>query len=401
MSIDRERPRACIDLLPLSTGSRFRGIGTYALALGRALAAADAPDLELLGVVGRAAAPRILPIAEAAEVALEASAGTPVPYAVHYALSHTVLAARLLAARVDLLHATDPKGAPRLPRMRTVTTCHDLIPTVLGAPYRPRWLPGAVAAGVDRARYRLPHRVIAISEHTRADVVRVTGIAADRVTVIPHGVDHAAFHPRPTPGEADEVRARAGERPFFLYVGGFDARKAVPELIRAFGAVADRIDESLVVVGQMRPAWEGEIREAIAACGAPDRVLLPGFVPSALLPALYRAATAHAMVSTYEGFGMTVLEAFACGCPVVAAAASCTPEVAGDAALLVPPGDAAALSDALVRLSHDAALRARLSERGAERARNYTWERCAAATLATYRSTLGLVRGGPPSERAG
>lgn len=389
MSRTPARPRACIDLTPLSTGSRFRGIGTYALALGRALAALDAPDLELLGAVGRASSPRILGLADAVAVALDASAGPPVPYGVHYALSHTVLAARLLTAGVDLLHATDPKGAPRLPGLRTLTTCHDLIPTVLGPPYRPDWVPDRVAAAVDTARYRLPHGVVAISEHTRDDLVRITGISPRRVTVIPHGVDHAVFRPDGSPGDAEVVRRWAGRAPFFLYVGGFDARKGVPALVGAFGRVAPRIGESLVIVGQMRPAWEAPIRAAISASGAADRVILPGFVPAGDLPALYRAATAHATPSSYEGFGMTVLEAFACGCPVVAADASCTPEIAGDAALLVPAGDEGALSDALLALARDPEQRADRRARGLARARQYTWERCARRTLDAYRATLG------------
>lgn len=384
------KPRACLDLTPLSTGSRFRGIGTYALALGRALAATPTEDLDLCALIGRGVTTRVVPLAAGVEQAMDASAGPAVPYATHYALSHTTGAARLVAGRVALLHATDPKGAPCLPGMRTLTTCHDLIPTVLGPPYRPPWLPEPVVALVDRVRYCLPDHVIAISEHTRDDVTRATGVSPARVSVIHHGVDHALFQPRVADGEAALVRELVGARPFFLYVGGFDARKQVPSLVRAFGRRVGELDEALVIVGQMKPAWEGAIREAIAASGAGDRVLLPGFVDAAHLPALYRAATAHAMVSTYEGFGMTVLEAFAAGCPVVAARASCVPEVAGDAALLVPPVDDDALGDALVRLSRDPALREGLRQRGLRRAATFTWERCARQTLAVYRRVLGF-----------
>lgn len=377
------KPRACLDLTPLSTGSRFRGIGTYALALARALAATPCEDLELYALVGRGVRTRVLPLAEAVARAMDSSAGPPVPYAAHYALAHTAGAARL-AGRVDLFHATDPKGAPCLPGMRTVTTCHDLIPTVLGPPYRPAWVPSAAVALVDRLRYRLPDRVIAISEHTRSDLVRATGLPPSRISVVHHGVDHDRFRPA----------AATAHRPYFLYVGGFDARKQVPALVRAFGRRAGDFDESLLIAGQMRPAWEGPIRDAIAASGAGDRVQLAGFVDEDRLSTLYQGATAHVMASTYEGFGMTVLEAFASGCPVIAARASCVPEIAGDAALLVPPLDEVALGDALVRVARDRALRASLRERGIRRAAAFTWERCARETLDVYRATLGVPTNG-------
>ena len=383
--------RVCFDLTPLSTGSRYRGIGTYALALARAFTRVEVPrgiDLHLL--IGRGLAMRVVPLdgdVPAPDVA--GGDGAAIPYGVYYGLKHTVVLTRLLLHRADLYHATDPKGTPEPPGCRTVVTCHDLIPTVLGPPYRPAWVPERASAALDRVRYRAPDHVVAISDWTRRDVQRVTGLPDDRVTVIHHGVDSEVCHPREARGEREAVARVTGPGPYLLYVGGFDARKQVPELVRAFGRVKAAVRERLVICGRMRPAQRAAIEAAMDETGARDRVVLAGFVPFELLPALYRGATAHVMPSTYEGFGMTLVEAFACGCPVVAADASCVPEIAGGAALLVPPRDLDALGAAMVRVSTEPELRADLVVRGLDRAAHFTWERCARETLAVYTRVLG------------
>jgi glycosyltransferase involved in cell wall biosynthesis len=117
-------------------------------------------------------------------------------------------------------------------------------------------------------------------------------------------------------------------------------------------------------------------------------VLLTGELPAGELPSLYRQATAHLLLSSYEGFGMTITEAFACGCPVLALARSCIPEIAGDAALLLTEAEPDAVAAAMERLSREADLRERLRRAGLARAARFTWERCAAETVAVYRRLL-------------
>jgi glycosyltransferase involved in cell wall biosynthesis len=387
--------KVCFDITSLSTGSRYRGIGTYALSLARAFSRlTEREGLDVYLAIGGGLAMRVIPLPdEPPSLEAIAGAGRPTPYTLYYALKHTVALARLLEARVDLVHSTEPKGTAFPPGARVVVTCHDLIPTILGGPYRSPLWPAWASAAVDRVRYRLPDHVIAISEHTRQDVMRVTGVSPERVSVVHHGVDAAVFHPERREGEAELVRGIAGERPYFLYVGGFDARKRVPELIEAFGRHARELDHALVIVGQMNARQAASLKRAIASSGASGRVVLTDFVPPEHLPALYRHADAHVMPSTYEGFGMTIVEAFACGCPVIAADASSIPEIAGGAALLVPPGDDVAVGEAMARVGSDEALRRSLSAHGVERAGRFTWERCAAETLRVYRDVLGREHG--------
>jgi glycosyltransferase involved in cell wall biosynthesis len=384
--------RVCVDLAPLlCASSRCRGIGAYVRQLARALVRAGPllDGIDLLFLVADGGALRLVPGAEVAPalVAPTADAGRAptVSDPVYWALKHTMGRARLGAGRLDLYHSTDPLGTPRVPRCPTVQTCHDLIP-VLGA----RGIARRARLAVDRLRYGAAARTIAVSHCTRRDLVRLLRLPEDRVEVVHHGVDGDLFQAAPREGEAQRVAATLGtERPYFLYVGGLDRRKQVPELAESFGRCAGGLAEVLVVVGEVSGAQRDALLRAVERGAGRGRVLFPGFVSPALLPALYRQATAHLMMSVYEGFGLTVVEAMACGCPVVAARASSVPEIAGDAALLVEPGSPRAMDQALVQIASSEALRADLRARGLSRAALFSWERCVAQTIEVYRSVLG------------
>ncbi|MFQ3661823.1 MAG: glycosyltransferase family 1 protein, partial [Chloroflexaceae bacterium] len=173
--------------------------------------------------------------------------------------------------------------------------------------------------------------------------------------------------------------AAALEAPYFLYIGTIQPRKNLTRLIEAF-AHAGPDDALLVIAG--RRGWLSEpIVRRVAELGLTNRVRFPGYVPDADLPALLSGALAFVFPSLYEGFGMPVLEAMACGAPVLTSTTSALPEVAGDAALLVDPCDTDAIAAALRRLAADAPLRASLRARGLVRAADFTWERCARKTL--------------------
>jgi glycosyltransferase involved in cell wall biosynthesis len=238
-------------------------------------------------------------------------------------------------------------------------------------------------------------RVIADSEATRRDVVELLGAAPDMVRVVPLGCD-----PRFTPGDAEAARrtvaAELGiEAPFVLHVGTVEPRKNLPGLISAFGQArrTRRLPQVLVLAGA--PGWGVEpVRARIAAEGLADVVRLTGPVSEAQLLALYRAADLFAFPSLYEGFGLPVVEAMACGTPVVTANVAALPEVAGDAALTVDPRDETALAEALDRGLNDLELRARLRAAGPARAAAFTWERCAAATLAVYEEAAPSLAAG-------
>ncbi len=246
-------------------------------------------------------------------------------------------------------------------------------------------------------------RVIAISQATKDDLVRHYGADPARITVVHHGLS-PNFRPVSDPA----VSARHGlNRPYFLYVGTIQPRKNLERLIEAF-ALAGQIMGNAVAIGDADPparryrfpgeahpaptpllaiagrqGWRTEaIERRAAALGIADRVRFLGYVPDADLPPLLSGALAFTFPSLYEGFGMPVLEAMACGAPVLTSTTSSLPEVAGDAALLVNPADTNAIAAALVRLATDAPLRADLRARGLARAAHFTWERCARETLA-------------------
>jgi glycosyltransferase involved in cell wall biosynthesis len=219
--------------------------------------------------------------------------------------------------------------------------------------------------------------VLVPSESTRRDVVRLLGIDPGRVRVIPYAAS-PSFRPA----------GNGGCAPYFLYVGTLEPRKNLARALRAFARVADALpDHRFVIVGQ--PGWKyGEIlREA----GRPElrsRVELRGYVDEEELPGLYGHAVAFVYPSLYEGFGLPVMEAMACGTPVLTSRTSSLREIAEGAALLVDPLDEAALAAGLHALATDSGLRADLSARGLGRAASYSWERTGRETVAAYEEAV-------------
>jgi glycosyltransferase involved in cell wall biosynthesis len=214
-------------------------------------------------------------------------------------------------------------------------------------------------------------RVLAVSEWTKHDLIDRYGLPADKIVVTPNGVD-ALFRPGPGPGGA----------PYALFVGTLQARK---DPIGALEAVAmANADLKLVLVGPDKGLGV-EARRAASRLGLDGRVEFAGYVEKQELAKLYRGAVCLVFPSRYEGFGLPVVEAMASGTPVVAAASGSIPEVAGDAAVLVDPGDPVALAGGIERAIAD---RERLVRAGLERARHYSWAETAKRTLAVYRELL-------------
>ncbi|MDQ3947099.1 MAG: glycosyltransferase family 4 protein, partial [Actinomycetota bacterium] len=228
--------------------------------------------------------------------------------------------------------------------------------------------------------------VVAVSAATAEALSEVLAPEAPVLT-IPHGVDHGRFHPGP-PGDTGDLRTLAGlgvRPPYIAFVGTMEPRKAVPVLVDAFARLAaDRPELRLVVAG--RDGWGSEaVRAAVAGSGVATRVVRVRWVPEPALPALFRQAAAVAYPSLEEGFGLPALEALACGAPLVTTAGSPMEAVAGEAALVVPPGNAGALAWALRRVLDDAGMDTRLRRAGPEAASTYTWEASAKAHLEAYR----------------
>ncbi len=289
--------------------------------------------------------------------------------------------------RLDLLHAL-AYVTPALAPCPTIVTVHDLSFVLYPEAFRPfnrLYLRTMTRRSVLRSR-----RILADSFSTRDDLVRLWGIPRGRISVV-HAAVEDDYCPAPL-AQVEEFRRQRGlpER-FVLYLGTLEPRKNVTAVVDAFARWVQATGDSathLVLAGAKGWYYEQVFRR-VQEVGLPDRVHFPGYVPSAELPAWYRAATAFIYPSLYEGFGLPPLEAMACGTPVITSNTSSLPEVVGDAALLVDPYDIDAIADALARLLADADLRQQLRAAGLARARRFSWEQTARETIAAYRLALG------------
>jgi glycosyltransferase involved in cell wall biosynthesis len=218
------------------------------------------------------------------------------------------------------------------------------------------------------------------SEHTRRDIHTILGIPPERVEVIYPGVPHG-FSRLPATESATIRTTYHLSQPFMLYVGGFHPRKNMTGMLDAFEHAAPAVPHDLVIIGP--PAWKNEqILQRIERSPVAARIHFTGFVPREDLPRFYNQADLFVFPSLYEGFGFPVLEALACGCPTITTRTSSIPEVAGDAAILVEPGDTRQLADAIRRLANDASLRAQMRQQALEQAQRFRWHTAARATLA-------------------
>jgi glycosyltransferase involved in cell wall biosynthesis len=226
---------------------------------------------------------------------------------------------------------------------------------------------------------RSSRAIVASSESTRRDLIHFYGIAAETVRVVPAGYDPRRFSP--APGDA-----RPRGEPFALYVGNVMPHKNLLRLVEAFALVARHRPVRLVIRGWGRRPHVDALRGRIEALGLGAKVDWSPYAPADELTDLYRRARMLLLLSLHEGFGLTALEAMACGTPVVVANASSLPEVVGDAGLLVDPADVARIADAIERLFADDRLARELAERGLDRARHFSWERTAAALRTVVRT---------------
>jgi len=283
---------------------------------------------------------------------------------------------------VDVLHSSEVLSCA-LPYAKNVTTIYDLT-TVLF----PDFHTDSVRE-LQKRKFRFAQTqadaVIAISESTKQDAVDYLGLDPARVYVVYGGVD-SSYHPLP-PAVMDETLRSVGlvSQEYILNVGTIEPRKNLVRLMQAYHRVRQvfRSLPKLVLVGMKGWLYE-DVLTQVRTLDLEDDVIFLGRVEPGLLPALYNGARLFVYPSIYEGFGLPVLEAMACGTPVITSNVSSLPEVAGDAAILVDPYDVTQIADAIERMLTDEEHREMLSRRGLVRSTQFTWETAARKTLEVY-----------------
>jgi glycosyltransferase involved in cell wall biosynthesis len=289
--------------------------------------------------------------------------------------------------RCDVVHSL-ASTAPVWGRFARVTTIHDLHYKLVPDAHF-----GLRAVGMRilvPAAARRSHRVIAVSHSTAHDLVEHLGVPRDKIDVVWHGVG-AAPHATPLPEPDLRARLELGERPLVVTAAAKRPHKNLVRLLQAHARLPAESRPMLVLPGYPTP-HEAELVACARALGTAEHVRMAHWVSAEELEGLFAAATAFVLPSLHEGFGLPVLEAMARGVPVATSARSALAEVAGDAALLFDPEDVEAIAAALTRLVGDERERARLRAAGLERAAQFSWDRAAAETVASYGRALASLR---------
>jgi glycosyltransferase involved in cell wall biosynthesis len=382
--------RLAVGMNLLFLGERAAGAGRYVRELMPALLQVD-PNLRLVAFVSRGFPCDLLeqPWADSVEwVRVPVEVGGRRQLLAQF----TAIPALAAAKRLDVVHSPANVGPLVMPGVAGVVTLHDLI-----------WLHHGELWGSARAvdttkrlslySARRARRVIAISEAAGEDFVTTLGLDRARVDVVPHGV---RAYDGPEPPAEQEVRGRLelGDRPIVLCVAQKRRYKNQEALVRALADLPPGA-ATLALVGPGTP-HEPELRRLADELGVAASVRFLDWVSEPDLEALYRAAACFVLPSLIEGFGLPVLEAMVRGVPVACSNRWSLPEVAGDAALLFDPEDQAAVTAAVRRLLEEPSVARKLAEKGRERARSFTWERTAEATLRSYRAAAGR---GPAGEQ--
>lgn len=360
------------------------GIGRYARELVRACARRDDRNRYVL-FVPRDAHPDLLAFDWPANFTIRRS---PLSERLLVALWHRLrvpLPVEVFTGAVDLFYSPDFLLPPTRAR-KTVVTVHDLSYVRV-----PECFPDVLKAYLNRSVPRSVCRadlVLADAGSTRRDLEEVYHLAPEKTRVLYSGVD-PSFCASVPERERERVRDKYNLRaPYLLSVSTVQPRKNYVRLLQAFARLISRTDRvgtdvQLVIAGGNGWMYD-EVYQAVQALGLEERVRMTGFTPDQDLPALYAMATLFVYPSLYEGFGLPVAEAMACGAPVISSNASSLPEVAGDAALYFDPHDVDGIKDAMERALASESLRETLARRGFAQARQFSWDKAAGELLAWF-----------------
>jgi len=292
--------------------------------------------------------------------------------------------------RLDLFHAQFI--VPPFLTCKTVTTIPDIAyehyPDFFPAGQR-AWLKTLVRESAKRADH-----IITVSEHSKRDLIETYGIGEEKITVTYEGASDE-FVPLDRERAKELLARRYGiEGDFILYLGRLQARKNLMRLVSAYARIrVAGFPHKLVLAGQQDSLFQ-PVLSRIRQLNLENDVLLPGYITAEDVPAFYNAAEVFVYPSLYEGFGLPLTEAMACGSPVVTSRGSSLEEVAGDAAVLVDPLDEMSIADGLKQVLSDPELRVRLGHAGLRRSRQFSFERAARETIGVYERVMGAQRTG-------
>jgi glycosyltransferase involved in cell wall biosynthesis len=293
--------------------------------------------------------------------------------------------ARLAADHVDVFHCQ--YMAPLFSPCPYVVTIHDIIHEI-----HPEFYPGNLARMM-KLLYPLSARrsaqVITGSDYSKGLINRIYRVPLERIAVTPYAVSDE-FKPEPDAGRCEQTAAKYGiHGRYILFVGRIEPRKNIIGLLDAYDLVRERhgSDHKLVVVGMMDPLFK-DFHEAIQSRKADKNVIFAGGVSQEDLPCVYSGADLFVYPSFAEGFGLPVLEAMACGVPVITSESGSLPEVVGDAGILLAPGDTSRLAETILDVLNDPDLRTDMTQKGLKQAARFSWRRTAEQTLDVYRKIL-------------
>ncbi len=283
------------------------------------------------------------------------------------------------------------RSLPLFPDKPTVVTIHDVIPLMFPQHFPPG-IKGRLRFLWQREALKRATLVITDSQASKRDICATLPVSKHRVEVVPLAADPELTEVTETKQLHDVANRYQLPDEFLLYVGDLNWNKNPQGLI----SVAGQADLPLVVVGGSAAeppadptnAWNKEWVQFLKEARKNDRIITPGFVPTEDLAAIYSLATVYLQLSFYEGFGLPVLEAMACGCPVVASSTGSLPEVGGDAAILVDPTTIGDAVEVINRIRSDKKIAASLKKRGLKHARSYSWDRTAEQTVQAYEKAL-------------
>lgn len=288
---------------------------------------------------------------------------------------------------VDLVHGLS-YVLPRSHKAKKVLTVYDLTFMILPRTHpfsSQKFLPAFVKRSIQDAA-----AVIAISESTKRDIITFFDVPDDKITVTHLGLDHARFRPNVHREAIERVRQKFSiTRNYIFYLGTIEPRKNVDILIKAFQDVRKRTNRNFQLVLSGKIGWKVEsLMKVIYSLVKSGDLIYTGYISEDEATCLYNGAEVFVYPSQYEGFGIPVLEAMACGCPVIASNSSSLPEVVGDGGILSEPNDFKSLSEVILKVLGDEGLRAELRKKGIQRAAQFTWQRTAKKTRDLYLSVL-------------